>query len=248
MSKMCEDWKPENLKKAEKTQLEISDINELNLNSDFGSYRRVRLTGKIADTLLSFHNDLHPLRKIRSIDKLLNLQPKNILDVGCGIGFTTSALAKFYKTSNVLGVDISYDAIEYAKSNHKNAIFVCAPLSPITERLGLFDLICCFEFYPFSRNIDYEYQSRLIHYFSEQLSPNGIIVIYQLWENETSLSSVIDKVIAKLPTLKFSIYEIENPRLTQYLPVPIARLTGALVERILKRKFRKTVVLISHKK
>lgn len=238
-------WKPENLKAKEKQFREIVDSTKLDVGNDFGSYRKVLLTGEVKDSLLNHHNDLNPLRKIRAVNKILkNKKPKNILDAGCGMGYTTAALADFYTNTNVLGVDISADAIEYSTQKHKQAKFLSKALSPNSEKLGTFDLIYCFEFYPFTRNIDHKIQAQFINYFSEQLSPNGEIVIYQLWENPISLFSVIDKVIEDLPHLKFSIHTIPNPRLTQYLPSPVALGCGILLEKILGRKISKTVVLI----
>ena len=238
-------WKPENLKAKEKEFREITDSMKLNVDNDFGSYRKVLLTGELKESLLDQHNDLNPLRKIRAINKILkNKKPENILDVGCGMGYTTAALADFYSNARVLGVDVSADAIEYATKNYRQAKFISKALSPDTEILGTFDLIYCFEFYPFTRNSDHKIQTQFIKYFSRQLSQNGKIVIYQLWENPISLSAVIDKVIENLPNLKFSIHAIQNPRITQYLPNYLAQAFGILLEKILGRKISKTVVLV----
>jgi len=245
MNNRNEWWKPENLEASEKQFREIDDSTKLDVQNDFGSYRKVLLTGEIKGSQLGLHNDLDPLRKIRAVDKLLkNKKPENILDAGCGMGYTTAALADFYTNANVLGVDVSADAIEYSTQKHKQAKFLSLALSPHSEKLGTFDLIYCFEFYPFTRNSDHKIQAQFINYFSQQLSPSGKIVIYQLWENPTSLSSVIDKVTEDLPYLKFSIYKIPNPRLTQYLPSPVAFGCGVLLEKILGRKISRTVVLV----
>jgi 2-polyprenyl-3-methyl-5-hydroxy-6-metoxy-1,4-benzoquinol methylase len=245
MTERDEWWKPENLQKAEKECRNISDTNQLDVRGDFGSYRKVLLTGAIKNTLLDQHNDLNPLRKIKAINRLLkNIKVNDILDAGCGMGFTTEALAKYYKGAKVLGVDVSADAIEFAQNYHKRARFLSAVISPDSKKLGFFDLIFCFEFYPFTRNNDYELQSRFIDYFASQLSPNGKIIIYQLWENHASLSSVINKVIEDLPNLKFSLHTIPNPRLTEYFPFYLARGVNFLVEKIVKRRFSRTVLLI----
>ncbi len=238
-------WKPENLEAKEKGVREIANAAKLDTGSDFGSYRKVLLTGEIKGSQLDLHNDLNPIRKIRAIDKLLNIKnPGNILDVGCGMGFTTAALADFYTNANVLGIDISTDAIEYSTQKHTQAKFLSITLSPNSEKIGIFDLIYCFEFYPFTRTIDYSTQTQFINYFSQQLTPNGKIIIYQFWENPISLSSTIDKVIENLSHLRFSIHRIPNPRLTQYLPRLVALSFGIFLEKILGRKISKTVVIV----
>jgi 2-polyprenyl-3-methyl-5-hydroxy-6-metoxy-1,4-benzoquinol methylase len=238
-------WKPEKLEAIEKQIRAMGDSTKLDVSNDFGSYRKVLLTGEIKDSLLGQHNDLNPLIKIRAVNKLIkDKKPENILDSGCGMGFTTAALADFYTNANVLGVDVSNDAIEYATQKHIQAKFLSQAISPDSEKLGTFDLIYCFEFYPFTRNSDYEVQSQFINYFSQQLSQKGEIVIYQIWENPLSLSSVIEKVIERLPHLKFSLHTIPNPRLSRYLPSPLAMGCGMLLEKVLRRNVSRTVVLI----
>jgi hypothetical protein len=164
------------------------------------------------------------------------------------MGYTTAALADFYTKANVLGVDVSHDAIEYSTDKHKQAKFLSIAIAPDSEKLGTFDLIYCFEFYPFTRNSDYKIQTQFINYFSQQLSPDGELVIYQNWQNPLSLSSVIDQVIEGLPHLEFSIRSIPNPRLSRYLPRPVALACGILLEKILGRKVSRTVVLIHLRK
>lgn len=246
MSKNNEWWKPDNLVKTEDEYRQISDTRLLDTRNDFGSYRKVLLSGSTKGSLLGFHNDLRPMRKIKAINNLIkDTSPKTILDAGCGMGFTTAALSQFYKGSKVLGVDVSKDAISFASRHHKNADFISMVITPDSEKLGLFDLIFCFEFYPFTRNIDHDLQSRFIQYFSSQLTCNGKIIIYQLWENPESLSSIIDLLVEKLPKFTFSLYTIPNPRLTQYLPNVIARWMDSLVGILLNRKFSKTVLIIT---
>lgn len=46
---------------------------------------------------------------------LQNVSPKSILDVGCGGGFFTIKLAKMFPEAKVVGIDISQEAILFAK-------------------------------------------------------------------------------------------------------------------------------------
>ena len=55
---------------------------------------------------------------------------KIIYDVGCGLGFTTNALSQFYPNYEVIGVDISNDAIEFGKSNFKSCKFQSEVIDP----------------------------------------------------------------------------------------------------------------------
>jgi 2-polyprenyl-3-methyl-5-hydroxy-6-metoxy-1,4-benzoquinol methylase len=45
-------------------------------------------------------------------------EPNSVLDVGCGGGFFTRALAERYQNTAVLGIDISKSAIRYAQAHH----------------------------------------------------------------------------------------------------------------------------------
>ena len=195
--------------------------------------------------MLEFHNDLNPAEKIKAINNLLgSIRPIRILDAGCGMGFTTASLAEFYKGAEVLGVDISRDAIVFANKNHKQAKFLSTAISPDCEKFGIFDLIFCIEFYPFTRNSDFELQAKFIEYFSSQLSVNGKIIIYQLWNNPSSLSSVIDKIFERLPNLVYFKKIIPHPKLTSHLPTPLAWIVNYLLEKIFKKEYSKTILII----
>ncbi|GAB4225740.1 MAG: class I SAM-dependent methyltransferase [Chlamydiales bacterium] len=55
--------------------------------------------------------------------KTLSSNPKSILDVGCGGGFFAAKLAKKFPKTQVVGIDISTDAIKFAKNRFENATF-----------------------------------------------------------------------------------------------------------------------------
>ena len=116
-------WQVKNLKKSEEDILKIENIDDLEKPGDFGSYRKILKGENIQNTMLASHNDLNSKNKILFINKLTpfkNNDDLSILDVGCGVGFTSFELSKFYKNSKVTGVDISSDGIKYATQNFKN--------------------------------------------------------------------------------------------------------------------------------
>jgi 2-polyprenyl-3-methyl-5-hydroxy-6-metoxy-1,4-benzoquinol methylase len=241
-------WRPENLVTSEQKCREISDLDELEKMGDFGSYRKVLMTGEVKGSMLEFHNDLKPTEKIKAISRFLGqAKPKKILDVGCGMGFTTAALANFYKGAEVLGIDVSKDAIDFAKSTHKGAKFLSVMISPKSERLGEFDLIYCIEFYPFTRTSDAETHIEFIEYFVKQLSSGGKIIIYQLWNNQESLSSVINKVIERLPNLVFISRRTPHPKLTRLLPTLLSWMANFMLEKFFNKTYSKTILIIQPK-
>lgn len=62
----------------------------------------------------------------------LEREPASILDVGCGGGLFTRRLALRYQQAKTLGIDLSQEAIQFAKSHESNApnISFSVPLSP----------------------------------------------------------------------------------------------------------------------
>lgn len=225
-------WHPDELKKSEYRVRQIDDISLLDNRNDFGSYRLLRLKSNTADTAIECHNDVKPLNKIRWISKVLNIIPTkitSILDAGCGVGFTTGALAECFYNARVTGIDISEDAIGYANEKFPKADFRAQAISPGPDRLGQFDIIFCFEFYPFTRNSDPIVQSRFIQYFADQLSDGGKIVIFQKWENSLSMSIILNQVAQLCPGLVFEIHSIPHPRLPSWLPISIAQFGSKLI-------------------
>lgn len=240
-------WKPEQLKKAEKESRSIDNINLLNLNSDFGSYRKVFLSGNLEDSVLSAHNDLNPLIKVRSIFRFLHgFQPKNILDAGCGTGFCSAALGRYFKDANITGIDISEDAIAYAKKNHPGIKFIAESISPNNPEIGLFDLIFCMEFYPFSRNCDVQAQKEFILYFVKQLTQDGKLIIYQKWDNTNSTRSILADIVAELPELNITLRQIPNPKILKYLPNTLAYFANYLARYVVQRDLSHYFITISN--
>lgn len=107
-------WEVRNLEKYEKEVKQIDEVTTLDEHGDFGAYRNILKGVSISETGLAHHNDLRSKLKIRFIDsQLLSNRDSvmDILDAGCGAGFTTNELGKFYKYSKVVGVDVSSDGI-----------------------------------------------------------------------------------------------------------------------------------------
>ncbi len=72
-------------------------------------------------------------------------EDKEVLDAGCGVGYGTNLLAGVAR--RVVGVDLSEEAIEYARSHyrHENADFEVMDLAALDLPDGSFDVVCAFE-------------------------------------------------------------------------------------------------------
>lgn len=239
-------WLPSKLAEKERAFRQINNIDELDTDNDFGCYRKILLEKKLHGSKLNFHNDINPKAKIYFISKLLKLNPKSILDSGCGLGITTRELAARYPNANVLGVDISKDAIEFAVDQKSNAEFKVAILDPNGQPLGEFDLIFCFEFYPFTRNRDVKIQSSYLQYFCKQLAPKGKIIIHQNWDNPESLASILQEVKMQCQNLSFDL--VEAPHSKIYLWVPnsfISKIISKLLGKFLQKNLIREWLIVS---
>lgn len=85
-------------------------------------------------------------QRINTIKEVL---PKNsvdnILDVGCHGGRLTIELKKKFPKAKIYGIDISNNAILFAKKKYKNISFVIDRAEKLSFQSSTFDLVTCFE-------------------------------------------------------------------------------------------------------
>ena len=239
-------WMPSRLKADEASARLLNDFSLLDTKGDFGAYRRLVLGDSLENSNASVHNDLVPRSKVHQILRFLDLgNPKTVLDAGCGLGYTTTVIAEVFPEAHILGIDLAEDAIAYATKQHNNASFGVVALDPSGDRIGIFDLIFCFEIYPFSRNRDVSYQSQLIKNLSENLSSGGKIIISQTWRNKDALPPILSQVINTCPELTFDVVAYPHPRLPLWLPRKLALYSAKIVERITGKEAIKKLIVIS---
>jgi trans-aconitate methyltransferase len=238
-------WRPENLARAEREFRECPPI-DLDHQTDFGAYRMLQNGADASVSGISLHNDVSPDAKVQSIVSLLGPPfPRVVLDAGCGAGFTTRALADAYPEASVLGVDLAEDAIDFASKTQTRAKFMACSISPELGPLGEFDLIFCFEFYPFTRNTEVDFQVDFIRYFADQLRPGGRLAIYQTWTNPNSLAAIFEQVRAATPELEYHVIKTPSPRLATRLPLRLATALSILVHKTTGKDWAKPLVVVS---
>ena len=117
-----------------------------------------------------------------------NFNPLKILDVGCGLGFTTNELKKKYPQADVVGIDISLEAVQFAKYNFKQIDFKAICIDPRYDNLGnSYDLILASEFYPFTRTSDANENRDYLLHFLNSLSHSGNLILFQRKDNPDSI-------------------------------------------------------------
>ena len=238
-------WKPENLEKDEQEYLN-KEASEVDAKNDFGSYKLMLKYNDFEKSKIISHNDLNPEFRLKYIKKILesNFSPKKILDVGCGLGFCTNEIKKFYDYSDVLGIDVSKDAIQYASEYFKDCRFLNLTVDPNVSNLEKdFDLIFTFEFYPFTRTNDISEHKRYIMHLVNCLSENGKLIIIQKWNNPKSLSVNITKLKVEL-NLNFFEYFLPYKKIFSLLNFfKISVFFSKIISVLLKKDYNKLLII-----
>lgn len=99
---------------------------------------------------------------------------KRVLDFGCGSGYGAADLAK--EAAHVTAVDISEEALAYAREHHKASNLVFERRDDLAEGLepASFDLITCFELVEHLARAD---QLRLLTSLKRLLTEDGLLLI-----------------------------------------------------------------------
>ena len=247
-------WKPNNLKKSEKKFLDENDLEKLDVNNDFGSYKVMLATNDTSMSLIHAHNDITPSFRVKTLKKILgDFNPQKIYDLGCGLGYTTNEISKLYPLAEVIGIDISNDAITYAEKNFPNCQFLCEAVDPENKKhlLGA-DLICAFEFYPFTRTNILSDHVQYISYLSDELSEKGKLVIFQLWDKPESLSVNYKDLLSSCPNLKFELHSIPIKKIgkfvgSSFLANAISEIARIISRVVINRNLGKNKMLVISK-
>lgn len=95
-----------------------------------------------------------------------------ILDIACGSGYGSNILSK---ANNVIGIDNSQEAIEYAKKTYKGNInFICTSIEHVVFEEDKFDAIVCLE------TLEHLYYSTALNFLLKATSwvrTNGVFIL-----------------------------------------------------------------------
>ena len=110
----------------------------------------------------------------RYLDVLRYCKDKCVLDAACGEGYGSNLLSDVAK--NVIGVDISDDAISNAQTKYKkdNLTFIKCSVTDIPIESGFFDIVISFE------TIEHVNESQQIEFFEQikrLLKPDGVLIM-----------------------------------------------------------------------
>jgi 2-polyprenyl-6-hydroxyphenyl methylase/3-demethylubiquinone-9 3-methyltransferase len=131
---------------------------------------------------------------MKTISEQLNSSPKNILDIGCGGGFLSNAMAK--AGHQVSGVDMSSESLEIAKKydSTQSAHYQIADAYSLPFEDQSFDVVCAMDFLE-----HVEDPNKVIEEASRVLKPGGIFFFHTFSKNFLAYLVIIKLVEWFLP-------------------------------------------------
>ena len=106
------------------------------------------------------------------ISRIEIVNPKRILDIGCGSGNSTHELKKRWPNAEIVGIDNSKSMVEKARSLYDDTKFILMDATEDLSPLGKFDIV--FSNAAIQRIPDHE---NLIKSFYDLLNDKGVLAI-----------------------------------------------------------------------
>ena len=206
------------------------NLNKKNISEDIHSHNLQSRDALFVATVI--------YRKVKKMSPL-----KNILELGCGAGFSSVGIRDVFRSSRIKAIDISHNAIEYAKRTFDSIDFEVHGVDECSQVPGApFDLIIAYEFYPFSRTNDWKYQRGIIM----QLLKNGsALYIANVCDDTSIFKNMV--LIENDPELRL-VHYITFPKSKIYRLIPSILLSGLITKifcLITKRRYASQMIIMS---
>ena len=127
------------------------------------------------------------------ISRLSGLDPKSIIDIGCGPGNSTAALKSAFPKAEVLGVDNSENMIKSAREEHENIDFMLCDVSVDLDKINKkFDIVfsnACIQWVPDHYN--------LLKNMMNLLNNKGVLAVQTPMNYHEPIHEIIKETIAE---------------------------------------------------
>lgn len=131
------------------------------------------------------------------INRLPKRNYKNIIDIGCGTGISTVALSNQFQQAHIVGVDLSEQMLEAAKTLEINVDWVKRDCSMPLEDLGQFDLVFSNAFLQWLPN-----QEGFLKQTKALFAEDGVLAIQVPNWDHMPIKVCIDQVVEQFEELK----------------------------------------------
>jgi malonyl-CoA O-methyltransferase len=112
----------------------------------------------------------------------VKLEPRLILDVGCGTGNFTQKLQERYPAAQVLGTDVAYPMVNFAGAQASSANFCCADATVLPLKNNSVDLIFANLVLPWCYDV-----KKVLQEWRRVLHPQGLLVFTSLGPDTLSI-------------------------------------------------------------
>ena len=105
----------------------------------------------------------------------VKIEPRVVLDVGCGTGNFTQKLQRRYPVAQVMGIDLAYPMLKFAREQAPKNLFSCADAGELPVRDSSVDLIFANLILPWCGDV-----KKLLCEWRRVLRPDGLLVFTAL--------------------------------------------------------------------
>ena len=139
-----------------------------------------------ANQYLKFENQ-RTLPAIDLANRIKDLAPATVLDIGCGPGNSTNIVKKAFPDADVIGIDSSQDMIEKAKLNYPDITFKLLDANSLTERYDVIFSNACLQWIP-------DHAHLIPYLIKDHLNDGGVIAVQIPMNGEEPLFRIIREV------------------------------------------------------
>ena len=117
-------------------------------------------------------------------------------------------------------------------------------IRPEGPKMGNFDLIFAFEFYPFTRTSDINVHCSYLNYLIEQLNEGGRVILYQKWNNQKSISPNLKEIKKRFTLYNFKLTYAPHRKVLEICKIkPLAIIIDFMLCKILNLGINKVLII-----